>query len=131
MSDEQARGPLVELLAAWEAGRVAAANGKPTPRPKHCGGANLRLSRAEAWAEVQRGVKFDTDPGVMSPEGRSTIRTRCRNDVRIDADGVEYGTCQPCADLEARNRKYLGAVAEEEQARKQGPRRRGFGEDAA
>lgn len=123
-------GPLSDLFAFWAAGAQAAAKGERYPRPNHCAGAVVRVSRAEALAKALTGTKFDTDPHELPPEGRESVRIRCFGKAFTDEEAVEYGLCRKCITIETRNRQYLGRIAEEERKATFAPKRRGFSEEA-
>lgn len=123
-------GPLADLFAFWSAGAQAAAKGERVPRPEHCAGAVVRVSRAEALSKQLAGAKFDTDPHDLPPQGREPMRLRCHGKAFVDGDGVDYGLCKRCITAETRNRQYLGRIAEEEQKAADAPKRRGFSEEA-
>lgn len=114
MSDEPEKpGPLTGLLAAWAAGQKAALDGTPFPRPNHCGGANLFLSRVEAMGEMREGTRFDSDPHEMPDDGRVMIRVRCKAQALTytrENREIRHAICGECAGREAKNRKHLAAV---------------------
>ena len=123
-----------DIAAAWARGEHAAKTGERVPRPNHCGGASLLVNRAEAWAMQHGGVKFDTDPGTLPPEGREMIRVRCNDFCAYglrDGRRIEYALCNDFMGKELANRKYLAKCKEQREAeeRQSGPRkRRKFGE---
>lgn len=147
MSDSKVPSALTNLLAHWKApeqktpGEIAQAF-EPLDV---CGGAFLRVSRAEAELHERDGVGFDTDPHKTLPtDGRGEIRVRCRSPILAKVVSeeipgtekerwkrmVKFGLCARCEGLEIGMRQKLRKEADDAAKAQRGPRKKGFQEGA-
>lgn len=101
------KSPFTGILEAWQAGSEAGAAGFRLPRPDHCGGAYLFMTRKEAMKADAGGVKFETDPEQLPEEGRHGIRVRCKGEIAIGKNGTRYGLCNRCSGYEMGIRKRM------------------------
>lgn len=105
MSDERL-APIGRIMVT-----LAGAKLPTVPRPDHCGGASLFLSRKEALERST--LHFDADPRQVLPEtGRGSIRLRCNGSVSRKG-GTYAALCSTCLERERENRDYLAGKAQE------------------
>lgn len=116
----------LDLSEAWADGARRKAAGEDVPRPSHCGGALMYLTRKEAVA-LKDTYRFDTDPEKLPDEGRWGIRLRCPRDIFIGKDGTRYALCLTCSEREKESRELARQKAQQaKQPETSSTRRKGF-----